>query len=270
MNCRVSSFSPNWIYAQVITKFVWRKETYIRQLFILIMVTEFLVMPFGLTNAPTTFQATMNRIFPPFLRNFVSVFLDDILIYSKTWEDHLHHLRLVLETLQTRSFFAKLTKCDFCKDSVHYLGHVISAKGVEVDNSKIDIILSWPLPYTIKQLRGFLGLTGYYRRFVKGYATIAFPLTKMLKHDSFYWTPESETTFKLLNQALTSTPILALPNFLLSFEVETDASTTGIGAVLTQQGRPLAFFIKKLSHCMSNASTYVHELYAITQAVARW
>lgn len=155
MNCRVSSFSPNWIYAQVITKFVWRKETYIRQLFILIMVTEFLVMPFGLTNAPTTFQATMNRIFPPFLRNFVSVFLDDILIYSKTWEDHLHHLRLVLETLRTRSFFAKLTKCDFCKDSVHYLGHVISAKGVEVDNSKIDTILSWPLPYTIKQLPGF-------------------------------------------------------------------------------------------------------------------
>lgn len=153
---------------------------------------------------------------------------------------------------------------------MHYLGHVISAKGVEVDNSKIDIILSWPLPYTIKQLRGFLGLTGYYRRFVKGYATIAFPLTKMLKHDSFYWTPESETTFKLLNQALTSTPILALPNFLLSFEVETDASTTGIGAVLTQQGHPLAFFSKKLSRRMSNASSYARELYAITQDVARW
>ena len=123
----------------------------------------------------------MNKVFKPFLRQFVAVFFYDILIYSKGWADHLHHLSLVLETLQQHSLFAKLSKCEFCKQSVHYLGHVVSAKGVQVDNTKIEAIINWPLPHTMKQLRGFLGITGYYRRFVKGYANIAWPLMEMLK-----------------------------------------------------------------------------------------
>ena len=138
---------------------------------------EFLVMPFGLTNAPSTFQATMNKVFQPFLRKFVAVFFDDILICSKSLDDHLSHLALVLETLHKHQLFTKLSKCEFCQESINYLGHVISAQGVQVDDRKIDTVLNWPLPQNLTQLRGFLGLTGYYRRFVKGYACIAWPLT---------------------------------------------------------------------------------------------
>nr|KYP36929.1 Retrovirus-related Pol polyprotein from transposon 17.6 [Cajanus cajan] len=231
---------------------------------------EFLFMPFSLANAPSTFQATMNQLFSSYLRRFVIIFFDDILIYSYSLDDHLQHLELVLHRLYSHKFYAKLSKCFFCKHSIEYLGHIVSSIGVHANPKKIKAMVYFPLPHTIKKLRGFLGITGYYRRFVKGYANIAFPLTEMLKRDSFHWTPESETAFKILKQALTSTPILALPNFSLPFEVETDASTKGIGAVLTQQGHPLAFFSKKLSHRMSNASTYVRELYAITQVVARW
>ena len=231
---------------------------------------EFLVMPFGLTNAPSTFQATMNKIFKPFLRNFVAIFFDDILIYSKNWDEHLEHLRQVLQTLQHHSLFAKLIKCEFGKTTLHYLGHLVSAQEVQVDDSKIAAIMDWPLPHTLKQLRGFLGIIGYYRKFVKGYAHIAWPLTEMLKQDSFHWTLESELAFTQLKKALTSTPILALPNFNKVFMVEIDASTQGIGAVLSQDSHPLAFFSKKLSLRMSRASTYVRELYAITQAMARW
>ena len=138
-------------------------------------------MLFGLTNAPATFQATMNKVFRPFLRKFVAVFFDDILVYSKSLNDHLAHLKLVLQTLQEQVLFAKRSKCEFCKDSVDYLGHVVSAHGMQVDAKKIQAIVQWPQPTTVKQLRGFLGLSGYYSRFVKGYAQLAWPLTEMLK-----------------------------------------------------------------------------------------
>ena len=190
---------------------------------------EFLVMPFSLTNAPSTFQAAMNRIFKPFLRNSVVVFFDDILIYSTNWEEHLEHLRLVLDTLQQHQLYAKISKCECGKTAVYYLGHLVSTKGVQVDESKITAIMDWPLPHTLKQLHDFLGLTSYYRRFVKGYAQIAWPLTEMLKQDSFHWTPDSELAFTKLKKALTSTPILALPDFNKVFVVETDASTQGVG-----------------------------------------
>ena len=122
----------------------------------------------------------------------MAVFFDDILIYSKSLEDHLFHLTLVLDTLRTHMFFANISKCEFCQDSINYLGHVVSVQGVKVDLQKIDAVVNWPLPQNITQLRGFLGLTGYYRRFVKRYASIAWPLTDMLKQNSFHWTPTSE------------------------------------------------------------------------------
>ena len=131
---------------------------------------EFKVMPFGLTNAPATFQATMNNLFQSFLRKFVLVFFDDVLIYSKTWKDHLTHLEQVLSILKENQFYAKMSKCTFGKEEVSYLGHVISKEGVKVDPEKIKSITEWPNPTNISKLRGFLGLTGYYRRFIRNYA----------------------------------------------------------------------------------------------------
>ncbi|XP_020997135.1 uncharacterized protein LOC110280433 [Arachis duranensis] len=219
---------------------------------------EFVVMPFGLTNAPSTFQATMNKVFKPHLRKFIAVFFDDILVYSRSREEHLVHLRIALSVLQQHHFVAKFSKCAFCQEQVEYLGHVVTKEGVQVDTSKIMAIVEWPRPTTLKQLRGFLGLTGYYRRFVASYAHLATPLTELLKR------------FERLKLVLTQTPVLALPNFSLPFTVETDASSQGIRAVLSQQGHPIAYFSKKLNSRLRVASAYVRELYAITQAVAKW
>ena len=146
---------------------------------------QFRVMPFGLTNAPATFQCVMNEVLKPFLRKFVLVFLDDILIYSPSMELHLHHLEQVLQTLRKHHLHLKQSKCTFAQDSLEYLGHIISATGVSTDPSKISDMLKWPTPTTMTELRGFLGLTGYYRRFVKGYGTLAKPLTQILKLKSF-------------------------------------------------------------------------------------
>lgn len=202
---------------------------------------EFLVMPFGLTNAPSTFQALMNTIFARYLRHFVLVFFDDILIFSKTWEEHMEHLELVFSLLQQNNLFLKKSKCAFATTEVSYLGHVITQNGVKVDDDKIKAITLWPRPATPRALRGFLGLTGYYRKFVKDYGIIAAPLTSLLRKNSFTWTDDSSLAFEKLQAALSDTPVLALPDFSEPFVVECDASEAGIGAVLLQKERPIAF-----------------------------
>ncbi|WVZ98114.1 hypothetical protein U9M48_043592 [Paspalum notatum var. saurae] len=146
---------------------------------------EFLVMPFGLTNAPATFQALMNHILQRFLRRFVLVFFDDILIYSSSWAEHLQHIHLVLQTLADHSLFLKRSKCSFAASSVAYLGHVISAAGAAMDEDKIRAVLSWPVPRTLRAVHEFLGLAGYYRRFIKDYGATAAPLTKLLRKEGF-------------------------------------------------------------------------------------
>ncbi|XP_042016453.1 uncharacterized protein LOC121764507 [Salvia splendens] len=205
---------------------------------------EFLVMPFGLTNAPSTFQAAMNAIFQPLLRKCVIVFFDDILIYSPTIELHSSHLEAVLELLHANNFFVKLSKCSFCSMSVEYLGHIIDEGHLKADPTKIQAMTAWPKPGMVRQLRGFLGLTGYYRRFVAHYAMIAAPLTDLLKKEAFRWSPEAEEAFAALKQAMTSAPVLQLPNFDLPFCVETDACDVGIGAVLMQRDHPIAFSVR--------------------------
>ncbi|PNY00428.1 hypothetical protein L195_g023708, partial [Trifolium pratense] len=231
---------------------------------------EFLVMPFGLTNAPSTFQAAMNDLLRPFLRKFALVFFDDILIYSPTWQAHLKHLQQVLQALSQNQFFAKLSKCQFGVSSVEYLGHIISVEGVRADPSKLQAMVSWPVPKNITALRAFLGLTGFYRRFVLNYASIASPLTDLLKANSFAWSDAANTAFNTLKNAMANLPLLTLPNFTLPFEVTTDASLTAVGAVLSQNSKPLAFFSKKLSARLSASSTYVRELYALTEAIKKW
>jgi hypothetical protein len=231
---------------------------------------EFRVMPFGLCNAPSTFQATMNSIFQPFLHRFIIVFFDDILIYSSTYEEHLMHLEQAFQILQQGQFFLKQSKCLFAQRQIEYLGHIVSKEGVEPVKAKILAIQQWPVPSTIKALRGFLGLTGFYRRFIKGYASIAAPLSQLLKKDQFGWSPEAQLAFEALKLAVSQAPVLVLPDFSVPFTVETDASGVGMGAVLSQHHHPIAFFSKPFCPKLQTASTYVRELFAITAAVKKW
>jgi hypothetical protein len=231
---------------------------------------EFRVMPFGLCNAPSTFQAAMNNLLQPFLRKFVTVFFDDILVYSFSLEDHLQHLEYVFTTLLKGGYFLKQSKCLLAQRQLEYLGHVVSASGVCPEPSKIQAMVDWPLPTNITALRGFLGLTGFYRKFIQGYASIAAPLNSLLRKDSFVWNPEATIAFNALKLAMTTAPTLALPKFTKPFVLETDASGVAMGAVLMQDSHPIAFFSKPFCPRLQKASTYVRELHAITTAVKKW
>jgi hypothetical protein len=174
---------------------------------------EYCVMPFGLCNAPATFQATMNDIFRPLLRKTVIVFFDDILVYSDSEETHLHHLEQVFSLLADHQFFLKESKCSFAQTKVDYLGYIVIAGTVAPDPSKVQAILDWPPPKNLKALRGFLGLSGYYRKFIRGYASIAQPLTSLLKKDAFKWNDEAQQSLEKLKVAMVTAPVLALPDF---------------------------------------------------------
>jgi hypothetical protein len=231
---------------------------------------EYLVMPFGLTNAPASFQSLMNQVFKPFLRKFVIIFFDDLLIYSKTMEDHYAHLQLVFQLIRDNTLFLNKSKCDFALPKVEYLGHFITKEGVSTDPAKIKAVSSWPIPQNLKQLRGFLGLAGYYRRFVKDFGKLAKPLTDLLRKDSFLWSETATQAFSALKTALVSAPVLCLPNFSKKFTVETDASGKGIGAVLMQDQHPIAYISKSLGPKQQAMSVYERELLAIVYAVQKW
>lgn len=217
---------------------------------------EYKVMPYGVTGGPATFQTIMNVILASLLRKCVVVFVDDILIYSKTWEDHLLHVKEVLTILLQHQFHIKLSKCAFAKQQLTYLGHTVSPAGVSTDPSKITIIKDWPQPQNIKDLRSFLGMVGYYRKFVPHFGLLSKPLTELLKKGQlFLWTSATESSFQALKKALISAPVLAMPNFDIPFVIETDASAKGIGAVL-QQGHPTAYVSKALGVKAQGLSTY--------------
>ncbi|KAJ4773419.1 polyprotein [Rhynchospora pubera] len=206
---------------------------------------EFKVMSFGLTNALASFQNLMNDVFKDELRKSVLVFFDDILVYSRSLIEHIQHLEKVFIKLREHKLYAKMSKCGFGMEQVEYLGHIISKDGVATDPSKIEVMVNWPRPRTLKELRGFLGLTGYYRKFIKSYGTISKPLTGQLKKNGFIWNESAERAFEKLKRAMTSAPILALPDFTKSFTLETDACDIGVGAVLSQEGRPIAYLSKR-------------------------
>ena len=186
---------------------------------------EFLVMPFGFTNAPVAFMDLMNRVFQLYLDRFVTIFIDDILVYSGSPKEHSEHLRIVLQTLRERQLYAKLIKCQFWLDRVAFLGHVISAEGVSVNPHKIEVVVSWKPPKNVSEVRSFLGLTRYYKKFVEGFSRIAAPLTKLTRKDVNYeWVDTCQQSFEELKGRLTSAPVLALPNGRDRFVVHSDAS----------------------------------------------
>jgi hypothetical protein len=232
---------------------------------------EFLVMSFGLTNAPAYFMYLMNSVFMTELDKFVVVFIDDILIYSKCEKEHVKHLRVVLQHLRDHTLYAKFSKCEFWLTSVKFLGHTISHNGIFVDPSKVQEVMDWKPPMSVHQIHSFLGLAGYYRRFIPDFSRIAKPMTELLKNGvKFVWSEACEKAFHTLRLHLTSALVLVQPDNSKPFEVFCDASGTGLGCVLMQEGRVIAYASRALRPHELNYPTHDLELAAIVHALKIW
>ena len=194
---------------------------------------EFLVMPFGLTNAPTAFMDLMNRVFRPYLDQFVVVFIDDILVYSKDEQEHEQHLKIVLQTLREKKLYAKFSKCDFWLKEVSFLGPIVSIEAIRVNPAKIEAVVNWKRPQSVTKVRSFLGLAGYYRRFVKRFSIIASPLTKLLRKGvKFEWIDKCQDSFEQLKEMLVEAPVLTQSTPGKEYTLYSDASRIGLGCVL--------------------------------------
>ncbi|GJV89446.1 putative reverse transcriptase domain-containing protein, partial [Tanacetum coccineum] len=232
---------------------------------------EFQVMPFGLTNAPAVFMDLMNRVCKPYLDKFVIVFIDDILIYSKNKQEHAEHLKLILELLKKEQLYAKFSKCEFWIPKVQFLGHVIDSQGIHVDPAKIESVKDWASPKSATEIHQFLGLAGYYRRFIEGFSKIAKPMTKLTqKKIKFEWSDKAEAAFQLIKQKLCSAPILALPEGNEDFIAYCDASIKGLGAVLMQREKVIAYASRQLKIHEKNYTTHDLELGAVVFALKIW
>ena len=232
---------------------------------------EFLVMSFGLTNAPAAFKDLMNRVFRPYLDRFVIVFIDDILVYSRGELEHERHLGLVLQTLRQYQLYAKFSKCEFWLNRVGFLGHVVYADDIYVDPHKVKAVANWEQPTTVTEVRSFLGLAGYYRRFIEGFSKIAGPLHCLTRKGvKFEWTDKCEESFQTLKEKLTSAPVLTLPEGNEGFEVYNDASHQGLGCVLMQQKGVVAYAFRHLKKHELNYPTHDLELAAVIFALKIW
>ncbi|GJV25124.1 putative reverse transcriptase domain-containing protein [Tanacetum coccineum] len=232
---------------------------------------EFQVMPFGLINAPVVFMDLMNRVCKPYLDKFVIVFIDDILIYSRNEEEHANHLRIILELLKKEKLYAKFSKCDFWIRIVQFLRHLIDSQGLHVDPAKIEAVKNWASPTTPTEVRQFLGLAGYYRRFIKDFSKIAKSLTELTqKNKKYIWEKDQETAFQLLKQKLCEAPILALPEGNNDFVVYCDASLQGLGAVLMQKEIVIAYASRQHKPNKENYTTHDLELEAVIFALKIW
>jgi hypothetical protein len=232
---------------------------------------EYLVISFGLTNAPSYFMYLMNSVFMPELDKFVVVFIDDILVYSKNEDAHTKHLHTVLQRLRDHHLYAKLSKCDFWMREIKLLGHTISQNGISVDPEKVQEVMDWKPPTTVRQIRSFLGLAGYYQRFILDFSRIAKPMTKLLKKGvKFEWSQKCEDAFHALRQHLTIAPVLAQPDNTKSFDVYCDASGTGLGCVLMQDNRVIAYASRALRPHEQNYPTHDLELAAVVHALKIW
>jgi len=236
---------------------------------------EYNVMPFGLTNAPAVFQHMMNDIFREYLDDFVVIYLDDILIFSKNEKEHEKHVRLVFEKLRERGLYAKLEKCQFHQKEMEFLGFIATTEGLKMDPKKVEAIVSWEVPKTVRDVQCFLGFANFYRIFIKNYSQVAAPLTRLTCKDKFEWGPQAEKAFQDLKMAFTTAPILVHPDFTKAFYLETDASDFALGAVLSQMGierklHPVAFYSRKFSAAEINYEIHDKELLAIVDSFQEW
>ncbi|WVZ78991.1 LOW QUALITY PROTEIN: hypothetical protein U9M48_026625 [Paspalum notatum var. saurae] len=229
---------------------------------------EYLVMSFGLTNAPAFFMYMMNSVFMNELDKFVVVFIDDILIYSKSEKEHEEHLKIVLTRLREHKLYAKFSKCAFWLKEVSFLGHILSEKG-RVDPSKVKDVLNWKQPETVTEIRSFLGLVGYYRRFIKDFSKAAKPMTSLTKKNAKYlWSSNCEEAFQTLKKAVNIGT--AQPDVTKPFDVYCDASGNGLGCVLMREGRVIAYASRQLRKHEANYPTHDLELATVVHALKIW
>jgi len=232
---------------------------------------EYLVLPMGVCNGPSVFQAMMEHILEPHVYKFLALYLDDILIFSDTLEEHLKHIEHVFALLRKHGLRCRLVKCEFEKPELKYLGHILGNGQIRMNPAKISAVREWPAPTSVKELRSFLGLATYFRRYIQGHASLVAPLTSLLvESNEWTWGPEHAVCFQLVKEALTSPPVLALPDLSLPFDVICDASINGVGGVLVQGNHPVAYYSRKFSRTERNYSTGEQELYAIYLTLQEW
>ena len=233
---------------------------------------QWTVLPQGISNAPGAFQSTMNKLFRNMIGKSVFIYLDDILVASRSPEEHKQHLRQVLQILKDAKLFANIQKCKFNLPEVEYLGHIVGRGGLRPDPKKVQIVQNWPKPQNVHDVRSFLGLTNYFRRFIKDYSIKAAPLNRLLQKDGCKWTAACDDSFAALKKALINAPVLAIPDFDKPYELEvwTDASDSAVGAVLMQNGHPVAYESRKFSSAERNYHTTDRELLAIVHALRVW
>jgi hypothetical protein len=232
---------------------------------------EYTVMSFGLTNAPAYFMYLMNKVFMEYLDKFDVVFIDDILVYSRSGEENEEHLHLVFQKLRDHRLYAKLSMCEFWLKQVAFLGHIILKGGISVDRRKVQNVLGWNSPTTVNNIRSFLGLAGYYQRFIEGFSKISKPMTELLRKDKkFKWMPACEASFQELKKRLMIAPILVMPDMEKSFSIFCDASGQGLGCALMQDGHMVAYASRQLRKHEVNYLTHDLELAIVVHALKIW
>ena len=232
---------------------------------------EWLVMSFGLTGAPGTFCRLGNDLFREYLDSFVIIYIDDLLIFSKTFEDHLKHLRLVFSVLRKNQLFAKPEKCEFAVQEIEFLSFVVGNDGLKVDPKKMDTVQQWPVPRKLLEVQQFLGFVQYVPKFIPNFSLVAAPLTTLLKgRGEFRWSKAEQDAFDMLKQSMCSSHVLQLPDLTKPFEIHTDASDLAYGAVLMQNNHPVAYDSKKFSEIEKRWPTHEKEMLAIVKSLHKW
>ncbi len=238
---------------------------------------EYLVMPFGLSNSPAVFQALVNDVLRDMVDQFIYVYLDDILIFSSSLQEHVQHVRRVLQRLLENGLFVKAEKCAFHAQSVPFLGFIVSPEGVRMDPDRVKAVVNWPTPDSRKALLRFLGFANFYRRFIRNFSQLAAPLTALTSTKmTFRWSNAAEAAFTKLRGRFVSAPILRAPDPTRQFVVEVDASEVGVGAVLSQRAtsddkvHPCVFFSHRLSPAERNYDIGNRELLAVKLALEEW